>query len=288
MNDVERVDEDVPIRQGDIVRIRSDGGGASYVVVVTADCDIAQGKSGHSISVVRLISITGYIRDYWAVRKLARHRANLLKGFIDFVHRVRLRSNSSAAHLSSSVGERWAIRSSAEQICDELGVTDMVEREKFSLRIFEPLKRALKESSDASEDDKLGLLLELRAMSSPSDTADVVLKQARSEVADNLPQDCFFISGVPGDGAMNGGIVLLREIEHVPLAQLTTSFAEFRDGDRLGLRVARLAGAFKFAFVQQFAILFSRIGLPDEREDLQDLAVEIACSTLVSDYRRDK
>lgn len=270
-----------PIRQGDIFSWRDSSSSdlvSKTAVVLTADCDIAWGKSADFYSIAPVVPLKEYISRVWAEKKLQKFRIHHLRKISDLIHAERVRKDASSMKLSQSAVERWVEYDTAEAILGALGVSEGKESTELNKAIA--IGKACLASSGDNDTPLNGLanIAAMEANSSPQKELLKLTKAAQGELV-RPPHDLFLISDIPGQRDI-GYVVLLRLMTTVAIKNLTASTGAWRADRALGLRVGRLKATYKYALTQQLGILFSRIGMPEEYEEAQALAVELVCNGL--------
>lgn len=264
----EIVDTQAPVRQGDILlfpRVDDTLPWDQMAIVLTADCDLAWGASRGLVTVVPIVSVETYIKHVWAEKKLRNLRAKSLSTCRSMLAKRR-EGDEEELEISELAVARWIETTSASAICDERRVTDERERESFAVQSQTYLK--CNQELGVPPRECLSILLDVRCMASKAsqeiETSKAV-KQAGSELQE-IPQDTFYVSSLPGvEGT--GFYALLRDLGHFPVARITSSLAEAKEMEGRAFRAARLKPVFKYSLVQQFALLFLRIGLPQAYQD---------------------
>src|SRR2546430_2331294 len=66
------VDDDEEIKQGDIIRRLSSTGSTIWGLIITADCDIANNKSGDNFTWIKIVRAMDYLDGSWATDQLRR------------------------------------------------------------------------------------------------------------------------------------------------------------------------------------------------------------------------
>jgi hypothetical protein len=260
--------DDIPIRQGDILVLRRPRSliVKETVIVITADCDIAQSKSLGGLAALKVITLAQYVREQWAAKHSRRLLLNDRKEFINSFNSQIKSGLEHSKELSETAITRWVSRKSAEEICDELQIVDTKARKKLNqciskLTALNKIEATL-ETQQCFED--ICTYYSVREQIPDEAAKALVIKKVRAELA-SLPDDTFLLSGLPGQNA-EPHIVLLRSLTAISMEKVTTSAEQARELD-IFLRLGRLAPAFKYAISQQFGLLYSRIGLPKEYED---------------------
>ena len=268
MEDCERVDAALPVRQGDVLKRVRGAGKSNLVVVVTADCDIANGKYGEAgLACVQLDLLAEHVLGEHA-RGLA--QAALKRRFekaAEWVNKRWREKSADNGDLSAEHVQAWILASKPEEIEAELNLPlddpkSFIQRECVSLK-------AAQKFIDASSDRYSGIdALCALQMSTRSAQLKTVFGTLNSK---DLPLDLFYISSVPDVQGL-GFVAKLRALTFIPFECSFTSLDAAKDVDNSFVRVGRLAPTFRHALSQQFGMLFARIGMPKQFEVDRDAA----------------
>ena len=270
---------DIPIRQGDIFLWEKDAtpGDVRWPqmgVILTADCDIANNKFGGFLTCVPVLSLHNYINDVLIINKLEKQYEKHIESVVSLVHKFHIQKNPGAKRLTRNSLEQWLSRKGSSQISDELCIGEGKQRVAFE-KACEIACSCLVALQSSAPLEVVQSLVELHKYKSNSNTKESN-KQIRTQIgydAKRPAQDIFFISAIP-DVEELGFMVMLRHIRPVSIGSLTTSVQDKQVDSRKALRIARLHDVYKYAMTQQFAMLFSRIGLSAAYEDSRELVVD--------------
>lgn len=262
MEDCERVDAALPVRQGDVLkRVRGDGK-SNLVVVVTADCDIANGKYGEAgLACVQL--------DLLADHVLGEHARDLAQGALkkrfeaaaEWVNKRWRGKSPDNGDLSVERVQAWILASTPEEIEAELNLP-VDDQKSFMKKECAALKAAWT-FIDAPTDRYSAIdalcILQAKARSTQLKTVFGTLNPK------DLPLDLFYVSSVPDVPGL-AFVAKLRALTFIPFECSFTSLDAAKDVDNSFVRVGRLAPTFRHALAQQFGMLFARIGMPKKFE----------------------
>jgi len=262
MEDCERVDAAEPVRQGDVLkRVRGDGK-SNLVIVVTADCDIANGKYGEAgLACVQL--------DLLADHVLGEHARDLALGALkkrfeaaaEWVNKRWRDKSPDNSELSLARVQAWILASPPEEIEAELDLP-VDDHKSFLKRECAALKEA-QHFVDAPTDRYSAIdalcRLQAKARSAQLKTVFGTLNPK------DLPLDLFYVSSVPDVPGL-AFVAKLRALTFIPFERSFTSLDAAKDVDNSFVRVGRLAPTFRHALAQQFGMLFARIGMPKKFE----------------------
>jgi hypothetical protein len=286
MNELEpHLSTDSPVRQGDIFAWSNwteRGDWEKFGIIVTADCDIAHERSSTFFTYLPILPLKSYIQQVWVKERLTKLANSHQRLITDEIHRYHLRINPSALQLQAAALHRWVTESSDDHIIAELRISE--HKEANNLRRLLSTYRLLVNIGTEKDPTRLvSAYCEARAQKQAvhvEKAAESIARDAQSDVVRNLPFECFFLSSLPQIPDL-GFIVMLRYIQPIQQAALTTSFELAKTDPGRAYRLGRLSPTFKYALTQRFANLFVRIGLPVEYEEWREAVVEDACGEIV-------
>lgn len=281
MEDCERVDAALPVRQGDVLkRVRGDGN-ANLVVVITADCDIANGKFGEAgLACVQLDRLADHVLGEHA-RGLA--QAALKKRFekaTEWVNKKWREKSADNGDLSAEHVQAWILASKPEEIEAELNlpVDDLKSHMKRECAALKAAKRFI----DTPTDRYSGIDA-LCALQAPQPTRSAQLKTVFGTLnPKDLPLDLFYVSSVPDVEGL-AFVAKLRSLTFVPFDRSFTSLDAAKDVEDSFVRVGRLAPTFRHALAQQFGMLFARIGMPKDFEVNRNTAFSLIAEQITTE-----
>jgi hypothetical protein len=211
--DCSRADDDLPLRQGDIFawadRAR-ERPWRTFGLVITADCDLQQGKTKGILSYLPILTFEDYVWTFWRVEKFEGVRDRLKKKALDRLNKVLLRLNPNRKALSEEAGLAWIERTESNQLALELGLLDPGQIKDFCAAIddFKLVVNLLNASQP-----EMSLLRDCHSISRGS-AKSLEYSELSLEIQNkisSLPGDVFFISGVEGFESF-GLFVMLRHI----------------------------------------------------------------------------
>lgn len=168
-----------PIRQGDVFGFwdwRARPSLAKFGVIVTADCDIENGRSDQDLVYLRIISQADYIEVFWSSAKLEIARKKSVDDLVGQVNKLRRSLNSEASDLTVAEMEQWIASEASANIVAALDVTDAREIEKLT-RNLDRTRNTAQLSNVPLGTSCLDHLLQVRGQ----DRA-IVLKQASNDL----------------------------------------------------------------------------------------------------------
>jgi hypothetical protein len=251
---------DSPIEQGDILISRTPKTGQikGLLLIITADCDIAQRKFGTHLACLRIVSLRDYFRIFWGAKKLRKIVDKEVENARALINKWNRKRKPDANLLSAEAVKSWICASQPESICTDLEVPSADQfKVKENLAIYRAALLAL-EGPMADDFDRFITIRSLISKQSIDECMPSVLKEAQSET---LPDDVFVLPELP---QLDHGptIVLLRELTPIAISAVCFRSSEAVSSEKW-LRIGRLEPTFKYAISQAFGSLYSRIGLPE-------------------------
>jgi hypothetical protein len=281
----ERADPDHPLRQGDIVAAQPGTDSwknpwTRFGVVLTADCDLAHGKSGPNLVYVPILDHHAYIADVWlpgeaedlarAGRDKVEKQLASLQSKLGFRH-IAAWGEAGGENIASKLTEQLGSlksgidteRISADIILmwhatTELQVLSKRPQPTQATQLRDLLSRLVQHGSAISQ-NKFGDPNSCRrfletALCSLQDRVDIsLIRELIGLDTDMLDSPCF------------GYVVPLRSFSLLQVEKIDTDRNHWYGNRDHYLRICRLRGPYKFDLVQRFANLFVRVGLEDYR-----------------------
>lgn len=269
-----------------------------FGVILTADCDLEQQKGGPSLVYVPIIGLKTYLADVWLPDHAAglyetatRQAEKTLQEFND--HRVTIRHllRQTVEEISAQLGmpsvedgtvagePAGAAKGGGAKERDKAKKFDRIVKLREALTILSDLKTTREPSGVADLSKMLALLFSQHefinnsAKPGPALRRELV-KSALSDLIQDSRVDTLPISDlVAAEPEMRtdedfGFVVDLRRFSVLETAKIQTNRAKWFDEQDHYLRICRLRGVYKSALLQKFANLFVRVGLDDDRRDL--------------------
>jgi hypothetical protein len=250
-----------PLRQGDIIEARNNKTDMweRTLVVITADCDFAHAKHEGNITCIPLLTADEYLLNA-ALPRLRDKLAEYPKGQLKDVLKRNLEISITDERLLD-----WVNSVEIETIRD----TVQLEGDNFMViqRCYTSLRSLFREYS--SIDEALNGFVDAQVTANETVKREMAISRVQEAVRDafrNTPVDAMFLSSI-SSGQGDGYFAHLR---HVTQVKETDVALGFRYGNHRYQRISRLTDRFIHALVQQFALVFLRIGLPKEYEDTRD------------------
>lgn len=269
-----------PFCQGDILHSddgQNDGLGA-FALIITADCDIAQGKDGGEFSVLRIVSAERYVRHIWAAAEARRLAKRQMKSALDALNAAINAKASRLAQLTPDSLVTWLGDDEPGEIVDAVGISGKAPRDDAA-RALHCVKEA----------NSLGLHEEpieaLRRIWARLGTTDKVIRSRLSDVLDPArgAADMYFLPYVP-EFAEIGFVVQLRHLANLSRDEVFPSKLDARiaNNPTCFYRIGRLRDGIKYAAVQRMVNLYARVGLSEEYEQESSHAAEMVIENIHS------
>lgn len=286
MEDCKQVDVGLPIRQGDVLKRVHGDGPSVLTIVVTADCDIANGKFGDAgLACVQLMPLADYMLDDHARTTARRQLKKRFEKATEWINSRWLIKDPQNVPLTDERVRTWIMTSPPEEIEAELasptnGNMSFIMREA-------PLIHAAQTLLDAPV-DRYSAIDALRKIQSKSVSRSEQVKTLFGSLDPrNLPLDVFYVSSVPGEPGV-GFIAKLRALSFIPFNHSFTSIVAAKDVESSFVRIGRLEPTFRHALAQQFGMLFARIGMPKEYETDRDAAFTLVADQIIADLGEEQ
>ena len=254
---------DWPIRQGDIFGFRAwdqQPPLQRYGVVVTADCDIAQGRPDQELVFVKIVTQFDYIDMFWSRSKLERAEKRAFDGWGPRLNKIRRELDATVSDLTRSEVEQWVRASTNEDIISTLAATNEGQQAQLK-KSLDRHRPAIECAAIPPGECCFESLLKVR-----SETRAKLLSQAAGELKSQR-DELFFVTSIKEASDQTGYYVLLDQIGAIRRDQISDSLSEVKQGKKLAYRFGRLSKTFKYALTQKFAFLFQRIGLPVDHSE---------------------
>jgi hypothetical protein len=280
--------EDKELRQGDIFAAHPGTDNwrdpwRRFGVILTADCDIAQSKSGPNLVFVPIVGLHTYLADVWVPSFASKLQTRGLQR-ID-----KLLEDLSGSQMTTRHVMNWSNEELQAALATPAPQTDAPARRKSIAKILE-LRNAVKGLDDLlgpRSPSSMQHLSELLDRLFPYDellgTSDKpgpeyrrsVLTKTLTALADRGRADTWVICDLVGldpemrEDEHTGFVIDLRRFGTIPASKIAMEKRGWLGDQNLYLRVCRLRGIYKSDLVQKFANLFMRVGLEDARQDEQ-------------------
>jgi hypothetical protein len=272
------------LRQGDIVAAQPNSTAWNdpwkrFGIVLSADCDLAQNKTGPNLICLPIIDHSTFLRDIWLPDETSRLKSRLQDTIetrlAQFETKLKLR------HI-----DRWGESGGRDTITSEIQGSLSVSRKETVVardigEIADCWERIKKLRNSTISDANVALSTSLapiieshryfdKSSKSDNDIGRWLLERALGSLQDR--SDTWLIKELIGldpdmmSDTQHGFVVPLRSISSMPVESVTLDrITWYKQRDHY-LRVCRLRGIYKADLVQSFANLFMRVGLEDYRK----------------------
>jgi hypothetical protein len=286
MQDCEQVEAAMPIRQGDVLKRVENNGTTLLVVVVTADCDIANNKLGDAgLACVQLAPLADYMLNEHARTIANRQIGKRFVNITTWINKRWLERDPQNTPLTEESVLTWLTSTSLEEIETKLGLP-AEDKKSFLKREIPALLEA--QALLSTPKDKFAAIDALRALQLKTTPRSEQLKSLFGSLdPSDLPLDMFFVLSIPGEPGV-GFIAKLRALSFVPMDQSFTSMRVAKEFDNSFVRVGRLASTFRHGLAQQFGMLFARIGLPKAYEADREAAFAVIAEQIANEMGKDQ
>lgn len=271
------VSSDDEVRQGDLIRRFSEAfPEGEWGFVLTADCDIAQGKAGDRYSFVEVVPGGTYLEDVWAPAQLKRFLNRQAKTAAEQLTAVMKQSGLDLG-ITADVLLAWLDKKTPNEVGIAVNRTGKPLDQKLAV-LLGALRVALGRGDETTAMDRLRGARALMG----EDPKRIRRSICEAFEAERGFPDFFMLPELP-EATGFGFVVMLRAIRSLHAGDLFTTEVEARIAGRPDAfhRIGRLTDGVRFAITQKLAFLFSRIGLPRHYEEACQLAVEMLSETLV-------
>lgn len=255
------------VRQGDVLQAVAEDMDQWHqlLVVITADCDLANAKHGGSLTCVPIIRLFDYLVQFRTEKTRVTLLQRLVAAVLGGIHRPGPQGSEHRITPQRMVG--WLREVEPEEILDELSDWSIDERVPELLGLAGGLIQP------AGSDLATTLQVFARVKVILGDAGD--LEKARASLANelaaslrNLPGDVLLLNEVSANHS-EGYAVYLRRVMEITEAAVATSYYRIPHSAQY-VRVSCLKSPYRYALTQQFGSVFSAIGLPAAYEAARD------------------
>lgn len=250
---------DAPLRQGDVIEATDERASpwTRHLLVITADCDLANNKNSGRVTCVPLLSTEDYLLQIY----FPEQRRKVLDRFANEFNSELARLGKNP--LSSSRIIEWALEASAWlelATALDLPSEDAQEAEKKfdGIRLLDVPSATVHEALDNIVDAQLLHTGPRKREAIVAATHDAIGNRFR-----NTPGDALFLRSIAPTYDF-GYFAYLRHIEQIWEPKIAISPMQTGVTHR---RIGALADRFAHAVVQRFAMVFMPIGLPVDYEE---------------------
>lgn len=262
------IDPSKPLRQGDVLRSLDPSADPweAYVIVVTADCDIARDKHGGRLTCVPVLPLRFYLASYYLPRRLSKVAESISERLVATIRKAQKAQFAEyKTAISRERAEAWLLETSPAKVAETLRIAEK------DLQTFLQLAQQLVRIKALAPGDFSGhrdAFTAAQIALKPATTPEGALASLKNDIVSHtkgLPGDALFLSSL-GEELNAGYVAYLRVLQ------------ELREGcvalksSQLGFemtheRIARVKAPYVYALTQQLGAVFSAIGLPTEYED---------------------
>lgn len=292
MTDCEVIDKNIPIRQGDIIKSLSKEVteiGRIYIVL-TADCDIAQNKTGEAgLVCANITTLKNYLLENVAEKRAKERLNKRVITIASAINKIWTSIDLQNAPISPDRVFDWLAKSEPEAIEAALKLpfnykNGWIQFEKVTTTKASALLNT--KNNPFKGIDALATLEQKQG--APAIKRDDQIQSFLANFSpSNLPLDVFFISSIPGEIEV-GFIVKLRELYFISPHLAFTNMTDAKEHDNSHVRLGRLGSTFRHAAAQQFGNLFARIGLPKRYEEDRDAVFSIVEDILIKEAQKNE
>lgn len=258
------VNEESPLRQGDVLARRDESGDAwsQLGIVVTADCDIANSKNRGLVTCVPVVDIETYLLGLFVPRVCQNLRSEILDKLAE-------------------VTANWtSFRPSRDRIptwIDEVGSSEVVRELRIPTEHVEvytemcDVVKSLGEDAGHSLQHYLNLIASANLILGNGKTKEKARRAAESTVRfhlKSLPGDCQFLNSVSKSHS-GGYVAYLRRLDQLEESRVALRPRDISE-ETTHTRLARIEDRFIHALTQKLGSVFGSIGMPAAYEDARD------------------
>ena len=254
-----------PFQQGDLIRLTSNDGSRvshPFGLIINADCDLAHCKIDGVVSYLPIFPFDLYFREFWIPAYVQDRRVELRNLILEMCR---------WSEADGTPLEDWIRAEDASVIAARIAQTRGVKLGQIQPKLVELARIILSDLHDTA-------LLKKIAEDQNTNLQSVLSKFAKRALRD-LGDGSFFINEIVGVQSV-GFVARLRRIYALAIENVFSSEHQFSLSVRrqgiCAIRIAKLSNVYRFKIAQLFAYQFSRIGLPDELTELNELAVQAA------------
>jgi hypothetical protein len=266
------VDSDNELLQGDIIRrlAKNTDDSPRWGFILTADCDIFQKKAGHTYSWLEITRAKDFLEQVWCEEQLRSYIKKYSQSCLDPLNSIIRKHHPKLSLLTNDTLYTWLIEDSVNNILSTLLSADT----KFDSKV-KNLLVGLQNALNRGDTNKLDLLLNCWTHAGIDAKSQIARIRGYLTSNDGFP-DFFVVPDLPGEDGFCF-IVMLRSISTVDIANIfkTELDAKIAGKSDSFHRIGRFNDNVRYAIVQKFSFLFSRIGMPSHFESASVAATDI-------------
>ena len=271
------VDQEDELLQGDIIRqLPIDPTRCPrWGFILTADCDIFQKKAGQTYSWLEITRASDFLEQVWCQEQLQAFIKKYAQSCLDPLNSHIKNHHSHLSPLNLHSLCEWLKESSVESILAALVPTNA----KFDSKAKDILQ-GIRSALNPGEGEKLSTLRKCWTAAGISEKDQETRIRTYLLSNDGFP-DFFVVPDLPGEDSLCF-VVMLRGISTIEINEI---FKTELDGKIAGKsnsfhRVGRFNDNVRYAVVQKFSFLFSRIGMPPRFESASKAAADILVESI--------
>jgi hypothetical protein len=238
-------------------------------MVITADCDIAQEKIS-SFAFLPIITAKSYLDKYWLITLLEKEKHELLKNITNSINDKKYLEKQNCKPIDISEVKEWIEEESVEGVFKELGISLNKNRIPKFHQQYEIL-------SQPASFENFFILRNIQGRKE-----DAIKKEIRT-VFSSLKDEFYFVPYVGAQESF-GVIVKLRSLRTIDMSIVYHSLLKARsssvDINTTLYRVGRFSDYLRYSISQKFALLFSKIGMPEHYESDVEASLNIIADSL--------
>lgn len=259
-----------PLAQGDVLRASAlDATSLSCLYfVMTADCDLANRKHHGRLLCVPIVALCDYVAEFKLASDIDRNRALLGDEIAKQVQGFR--ATQGGGQLTPSRITEWVQEADPEEVLLALEV----ERDGTEAGRFRNLCLMYTEVVPVSVKSQVAWLQRCRGFMDPKAKPDAgasIAVQRTRDLLSSPPRDVHLLAEVSPDDR-EGYVLALRFAEQIRDGDISLSPGETDCGYR---RVARIRSPYVYSIAQQFGIVFTAVGLPNNHHESVKLSGEL-------------
>lgn len=276
------------ILQGDLICKNAISDGSSIPtlgVIITADCDIAQNKAGGRITFLEILTISEYLAGPWATEQIRKFVKTKGEKLLKQINATIDKPGSAFAPLSENSFLDWIRESEPAEILNFLDSDKLNTPANISTLKALQIALGYKSEGDESMFERIK-----RAWTTAGENDRSQIDKIQSAFGGNSGfPDYFLLPELPEKEGI-GFVVQLRSIHSFQAIDLFYTEADARIAGKpyAYYRIGRLEDAIRFAIVQKFAFLFSRIGMAPDFEDSCETATALILESHYSSTNGNK
>ncbi len=258
-----------PIRQGDILRAIDPDGDLwrQWLIVITADCDLAHAKHDGALSCVSVLHHLEYLSRFRAEKLSLPIEDRVLREILRLLNTAPIDAadGQSRPQITPARMSSWMLEVEPAEIVSTFNIIG-----SQSVKV-EGYIRCFRNLIGAKDSGEIKLLIDAAVNAKfamgEGKSRDSIRTSVAKELATSLktlPGDAIFIGSL-ADDARDGYVAYLRRIHEIRDHHVVRSSVSVPK-DAKFIRMGRLTAPYIYALTQQVGSVFGAIGLPNEYE----------------------